>query len=57
MVIHFLQKHCCSVAAVYINNESLFATASSIHITYTLSILCWDLQHTLHGHRQGPFVE
>jgi hypothetical protein len=24
---------------------------------YTLSILCWDLRHTLRRHRQGPFVE
>jgi hypothetical protein len=24
---------------------------------YTLSILCWDLRHTLRRHRQGPFIE
>jgi hypothetical protein len=24
---------------------------------YTLSILCWDLRHTLRRYRQGPFVE
>jgi hypothetical protein len=23
----------------------------------TLSILCWDMRHTLRRHRQGPFVE
>jgi hypothetical protein len=27
------------------------------HDAHTLFILCWDLRHTLRGHRQGPFVE
>jgi hypothetical protein len=27
------------------------------YLTYTLSVLCWELRYTLRRHRQGPFVE
>jgi hypothetical protein len=35
----------------------LDSTEMCSEIHYTLSTLCWDMWHTSHRHRQGPFIE
>jgi hypothetical protein len=53
-------EHYISISERFISISNRFIGLSAFSNssgTHTLSILCWDLRHTLRRHRQGPFVE